>query len=82
MSLVKWEPRPGAVCRITTAIKDGDDPDLPPGTWMVLDRHPDPGCWWLIPSNQAARDWAAQQPDGAKKMFRHSRRLESTRAPT
>jgi hypothetical protein len=70
-----WRPRIGAVCRIVTAKKDGPDSQAPPGTWMVLDRHPDVGCWWLVPSNQAAHDWADEHLVEATLMFRHSSRL-------
>ena len=81
MTLIAWTPRIGAVCRIRTAKKDGPDAQAPPGTWMVLDRHPSPGCWWLHPSNSEARDWAAEHPVKAKLMYRHTSRLVSVREP-
>lgn len=80
MTLIAWKPRQGSVCRIITAAKDGADATAPPGTWMVLDRHPSAGCWWLRPCNQDARDWAATHPE-AKQMYRHGSRLVSSREP-
>lgn len=70
-----WKPRLGAICRIQTLKKDGADAQAPPGTWMVLDKAADPGCWWLVPSDMEARVWAARHPEEAKFMSRHSTRL-------
>lgn len=79
MSLIAFKPHGGAVCRIVTAKKDGLDSQAPAGNWMVLDRHPSAGCWWLLPSDSVARRWAAEHPDEAKAMFRHASRLVSVR---
>jgi hypothetical protein len=79
--LIAWRPRPGAVCRIVSAKKDAAETTVPPGHWMVLDRAPAPGSWWLRPANDAARGWAAEHPDEAKLMQRHASRLVSSREP-
>lgn len=79
--LIAWRPRPGAVCRIVAAKKDGADTKVPPGFWMVLDRSPAPGSWWLRPANAEAKEWAAEHPDEAKLMQRHGSRLVSSREP-
>lgn len=80
MSLIAWKPRQGSVCRIIVAVKDGAETKAPPGTWMVLDRHPSAGCWWLRPCDSAAKEWAAEHPE-AKQMYRHGSRLVSSREP-
>jgi len=79
--LIAWKPRPGAPCRIVAAKKDGADAKVPPGVWMVLDRAPAPGSWWLRPSDPTAKGWAAEHPDEAKFMQRHGSRLVSSREP-
>lgn len=80
MTLIAFKPRIGAVCRIRTAKKDGDA-QPPPGKWILHDRHPDPGRWWLLAYDSEARDWAAEHPDEAKLMYRHSSRLVPAREP-
>lgn len=81
MTLIAWKPRAGAVCRIVTAAKDGAGATAPPGTWMVLDRHPAAGSWWLRPCDSVAKDWAAEHPQEAKLLYRHGSRLVSSREP-
>lgn len=81
MTLIAWKPRPGAVCRIVSAKKDGADVRIPPGTWMVLDRHPAPGSWWLRPCDAVAKEWAWAYPEEARQMYRHASRLVSSREP-
>ncbi|MCW2902307.1 MAG: hypothetical protein JWO67_4572 [Streptosporangiaceae bacterium] len=81
MTLIAWRPRAGSVCRIIKVKKDAADTTTPPGTWMILDRHPAPGSWWLRPCDVTAKQWAAEHPAEAKDMYRHASRLVSSREP-
>lgn len=81
MTLIAFKPHPGALCRIVTAKRDGPDAQAPPGRWMVLDRHPSPGCWWLIAADSTSRQWGNENPVEYELMHRHVSRLMSVREP-
>lgn len=55
-----WKPKPGARVRV---LPSKDVPHPPSGVWRVIDRGPSTNGWWLMPVDQAAKDWAAHWPN-------------------
>lgn len=54
-----WKPTRHSVVTIEPTK---DDPAPPHGVWRVFDRAPGTGAWWLLPVDDAAREWAHRFP--------------------
>ncbi|TFV83130.1 hypothetical protein [Blastococcus sp. CT_GayMR16] len=80
MSLTGWKPRPGSAVRVLRDPKTLDHHGAP-GVWMVVDKHPEKGSWWLQPYDAASRVWADTHPDRVKTMNRPGSLLLSAAMP-
>ena len=54
-----WTPRRG----YSVAFVDTAESPAPPGRWFVVEQAPDPGCWWVKPTDDTARAWLAAHPE-------------------
>ena len=54
-----WKPSRHSV---VTLEATKDEPAPPHGLWRVFDQAPGAGMWWLMPSDDAASDWARRFP--------------------
>lgn len=61
----EWAPKPGSRVVICPNPKaSADTPAPPPGEWVVIDRSPEPQCWWVMPHDGTARVWATVEMAG------------------
>ena len=64
-----WAPKAGSrVVLLPAAQAAPDDPPPPPGVWVVIDRAPEPRCWWVQPDDGESRVWAVVAREGRKAM--------------
>jgi len=64
-----WAPKRGGRVVILPATNTApDDPPPPPGVWVVIDRAPEPRCWWLMPHDGESKVWAVTARAGRQSM--------------
>lgn len=55
-----WKPKAGS----TVQVEDSKDEPAPPaGRWKVVSAAPGAGMWWLLPVDDAGREWLAAHSD-------------------
>lgn len=54
-----WKPKVGSV---VTVEPSKDEPAPPHGVWKVISAAPGAGQWWLLPVDDAAREWKDRWP--------------------
>jgi hypothetical protein len=60
-----WAPKPGSRVVLLPATNPAPDaPPPPPGVWVVIDRAPEPRCWWLMPHDGESKAWSVASMGG------------------
>lgn len=54
-----WRAKVGSTVRVEPSK---DEPAPPHGRWQVISAAPDAGTWWLVPTDDEAREWLARFP--------------------
>jgi hypothetical protein len=54
-----WKPKLNGTVHVE---ESKDDPAPPHGTWKIVSAAPGTGQWWLMPVDEAARDWRDRFP--------------------
>lgn len=64
-----WAPKAGSRVVILPATgAAADEPPPPSGVWVVIDRAPEPTCWWVMPQDGDAKVWATVARAGRADM--------------
>lgn len=54
-----WKPKVGSTVHVE---ESKDEPAPPHGRWKVISAAPGTGAWWLLPVDDAAREWLGRFP--------------------